>query len=72
MTHLARLTPGALLLLTGLGLMGYTIYMLHGLPVLCAVVLLWLGFVEYVVVASWWNELMDVFTGRQCKHARRH
>ncbi len=70
MTHVVRLTPGTLLLIAGVFLMAYTVRILHGLPVLCGVVLLWLAFVECVVLNAWWLDMREVFM-KAGRHARR-
>lgn len=70
MRYAVNLAAGTLLALTGLGLMAYTVYELHGIPVLCGVVLAWLGFVEYVVVSAWWPDAHGAFRGKG-RHVRR-
>lgn len=59
------LTAATLLLLVGAALMMYTVYALYGMPYLCAVMLCWLGFVEYAVARAWWGDLQEVRVTRQ-------
>lgn len=60
-----QLTIGTFLLLTGLALAAYTVYSLSSTPYVCAMALLWLGFVEYAVARSWWVDVCEV------QHSRR-
>lgn len=55
---------GLVLLLMGVALMVYSVNALYGMPYLCAMVLLWLGIVEYAVARAWWDDLRDVVRHR--------
>jgi hypothetical protein len=55
-----QLAAGTTLLLLGAALMAYTVYALYGMPLLCAVVLGWLTFVQYAVGRAWWQDVQEV------------
>lgn len=54
-----QLTTATLLLVAGPALMAYTVYELYGTPYLCAMVMLWLCFVEYAVARAWWGDVQE-------------
>lgn len=55
-----QLAAGTTLLLLSVALMAYTVYMLYGMPLLCAVVTGWLAFVQYAVGRAWWTDVQEV------------
>jgi hypothetical protein len=70
-----QLAAGTTLMLMSLALMAYTIYVLYGAPLLCAVVMGWLCFVQYAVGRAWWEDVQEVRAVRRAdaaRHADRH
>jgi hypothetical protein len=62
-----QLAAGTTLLLAGLALMAYTVYSLYGAPLLCAVLMAWLCFVQYAVGRAWWQDVQEVRSTRKVR-----
>lgn len=60
-----QLTTGTLTFLACLALMTYAVLRLSGTPYLLAMVMLWLGVVEYAVVRAWWVDVRELLAVRQ-------
>lgn len=64
-----QLTAGTALLIAGAALFAYTVKALYGMPMLCALVLSWVCFVEYAIIRAWWADVQEVrATVRQRRH----
>lgn len=62
-----QVTAGAMVFLAGIALMVYAVNALYGMPLMCAMVLLWLTLVEYAVGRAWWVDICEVRDARRLR-----